>query len=54
VLAEWSAGRLTRLDPVLPAVIGTLLMTLGAQTILGGFLLAIQAGHEARFMRRPD
>jgi glycosyltransferase involved in cell wall biosynthesis len=54
VLAEWSAGRLTRLDPVLPAVLGTLLMTLGAQNILGGFLLAILAGNEARFMRRPD
>jgi hypothetical protein len=29
-------------------------MTLGAQNILGGFLLAILAGNEARFMRRPD
>jgi glycosyltransferase involved in cell wall biosynthesis len=53
VLAEWSARRITNLDPVLPAVVGTLLMSLGAQTILGGFLLAILAGNEARFMRRP-
>lgn len=53
VLAEWSAGRLTHLDPVLPAVIGALLMTLGAQTVLGGFLLAILAGNQAKFMRRP-
>jgi len=35
---------------VLPAVIGTLLMTLGAQTIFGGFMLSIVSGHEARFL----
>jgi len=50
VLEEWSAGRLTRLDPVVPAVLGTLMMTLGAQNVLGGFLLAIIGGNEARFM----
>jgi hypothetical protein len=53
VLAEWSAGVLTRIDSVLPVVIGTLLMTLGGQTILGGFLLAIVGGNEARFMGSP-
>ena len=53
VLEEWSAGRLTRLDPVVPAVLGTLMMTLGAQNVLGGFLLAIVGGNEARFMRQP-
>jgi glycosyltransferase involved in cell wall biosynthesis len=53
VLQAWSAGRLTRLDPVVPAVLGTLLMTLGAQNVLGGFLLAIIGGNEARFMRQP-
>ena len=53
VLAEWSAGVLTRIDSVLPVVIGTLLMTLGGQTILGGFLLAIIGGNEARFMGAP-
>jgi len=53
VLEEWSAGRLTRLDPVVPAVLGTLMMTLGAQNILGGFLLAIIGGNEARFLRQP-
>jgi hypothetical protein len=35
---------------VLPAVVGTLLITLGAQTIFGGFLLAIINGNEARFL----
>jgi len=53
VLEEWSAGRLTRLDPVVPAVLGTLMMTLGGQNVLGGFLLAIVGGNEARFMRQP-
>jgi hypothetical protein len=53
VLAEWSAGFLTRVDSVLPVVIGTLLMTLGGQTILGGFLLAIIGGNEAKFMGTP-
>lgn len=53
VLEEWSTGRLTRLDPVVPAVLGTLMMTLGAQNVLGGFLLAIIGGNEARFMRPP-
>ncbi|HEY1447924.1 MAG TPA: glycosyltransferase [Caulobacteraceae bacterium] len=53
VLAEWSAGLLTRVDSVLPVVIGTLLMTLGGQTILGGFLLAIIGGNEAKFMGAP-
>lgn len=53
VLQAWSAGRLTRLDPVVPAVLGTLLMTLGAQNVLGGFLLAIIGGNEARFMGQP-
>ena len=54
VLQAWSAGRLTRLDPVVPAVLGTLMMTLGAQNVLGGFLLAIIGGNEARFMAQPS
>jgi glycosyltransferase involved in cell wall biosynthesis len=34
---------------VLPAVGGTLLIIIGLQTVLGGFLLAIVGGNEARF-----
>jgi hypothetical protein len=34
---------------VLPAVGGTLLIILGAQTVFGGFLLSIIGGNEARF-----
>jgi len=35
---------------VLPAVLGTLMMTLGVQNILGGFMLSIISGNEARFL----
>lgn len=34
---------------VLPAVGGTLLITIGVQTVFGGFLLAVIGGNEARF-----
>jgi hypothetical protein len=40
-------------DSVLPVVVGTLFMSLGAQNILGGFLLAIIGGNEARFLQPP-
>ncbi len=47
----WSARQFGWTFSVLPAVAGTLLMTVGAQNVLGGFLLAIIAGNEAQFMR---
>ncbi len=50
VVADWSARSFSRAPSVLPAVMGTLLMTLGAQNILGGFILAIINGNEARFL----
>jgi hypothetical protein len=34
---------------LLPAAVGTLAITLGMQNALGGFLMAIIGGHEARF-----
>ena len=34
---------------LLPPALGTMLLTLGVQNALGGFLLAIIGGHEARF-----
>jgi MFS family permease len=49
VLAWWSRN-FGRAVSVLPAVIGSLLMTLGAQNVLGGFLLAIVSGNEANFL----
>ena len=51
VTYSWFGRGLTRGATVLPAVIGTSMMTLGAQTVLGGFFLSIIAGNEARFMR---
>jgi glycosyltransferase involved in cell wall biosynthesis len=53
VVADWSARAFARAFSVLPAVIGALLVTLGAQNILGGFLLSIINGNEARFLDRP-
>ena len=51
VVASWSARRFGPTDSVLPAVLGALFMTLGAQNILGAFLLAILAGAEAKFVK---
>jgi len=50
VVVQWSARDFTRAHSVLPAVLGTLLVTLGAQNILGGFLLSIIGGNDARFL----
>jgi glycosyltransferase involved in cell wall biosynthesis len=54
VLAARWAGALNFGNSVFPVVAGTLLMTLGAQNILGGFLLAILGGNEARFLRSRE
>jgi glycosyl transferase family 2 len=54
VVAYWSAHSLAAIPSVLPAVIGTCAVAIGAQNILGGFLLAIVSGNEAEFMQaRP-
>jgi hypothetical protein len=50
VTLAWWSRHFGRAGSVLPAVIGSLLMTLGAQNILGGFLLAIVSGNEAKFL----
>ncbi|HEY2179125.1 MAG TPA: glycosyltransferase family 2 protein [Caulobacteraceae bacterium] len=52
LLAAHAAGSPAFGDSVLPVVIGAILMSLGAQNILGGFLLAIVGGNEARFLQR--
>jgi glycosyltransferase involved in cell wall biosynthesis len=51
VVVSWSARNFGPAYSVLPVVIGALLTTLGAQNVLGGFLLAIVGGNEARFLR---
>ena len=50
VLLSWWTHPYGRGHPVFWAVLGTLFMTLGAQNILGGFMLAIINGHEAKFL----
>jgi glycosyltransferase involved in cell wall biosynthesis len=49
VAAYWSAGQYSPIRSVLPAVLGTTLIVIGAQNLLGGFLLAIVNGNEAEF-----
>ena len=39
------------INTVLPAVTGTTLIVVGAQNILGGFLLAVISGNEADFLK---
>jgi hypothetical protein len=50
VLFSWWTHHYGRGHPVFFAVVGTLLMTLGAQNALGGFMLAIINGHQAKFL----
>ncbi|HUO11567.1 MAG TPA: glycosyltransferase family 2 protein [Caulobacteraceae bacterium] len=50
VAFSWLARNFGPAPRVLPAVLGTLMMTLGAQNIFGGFILSIVSGHEARFL----
>lgn len=45
----WSAINYAALDNTLPLVLAAVTGVVGAQTVLGGFLLAIIGGHEARF-----
>jgi glycosyltransferase involved in cell wall biosynthesis len=50
VTFAWFARDFGPVDSVLPAVVGVLLMTLGAQNAMGGFLLSILGGNEAMFL----
>ena len=45
----WAARTFQAAPSLLPAAVGTLAITLGMQNALGGFLMAIIGGHEARF-----
>ena len=53
VLWQWGERHFGATYSVLPAVLGTLFLTLGFQNVLGGFLLAIIGGNEARFFEPP-
>ena len=49
VLISWQGRSFGPAFSVWPPVVGALLLTLGAQNVLGGFLLAILGGNQARF-----
>jgi glycosyltransferase involved in cell wall biosynthesis len=50
VYVQWVERDYGMAGSIFPPVLGTLLVTVGLQTILGGFLHAIIGGHEARFL----
>lgn len=51
VLLSWFARGFGQASSVFAPVIGALLVTLGVQNVLGGFLLSIVAGAEAKFLK---
>ncbi|HEY8566783.1 MAG TPA: glycosyltransferase family 2 protein [Beijerinckiaceae bacterium] len=52
VFAYWSSAMgYGQIPNVLPAVLGTALVAVGVQTVLGGFIVSIVSGHEAAFSR---
>jgi hypothetical protein len=51
VFVAWNRRILTFGDSIFPVVLGAMLLSLAAQTILGGFLLAIIGGNEAQFIQ---
>jgi hypothetical protein len=54
VLFYWSGHNFSGIRNVLPAVLGSTLMAIGAQNAFGGFLLAIGAGHQAEFLKSTE
>ena len=54
VLWQWQERDFAATYSVVPALVGTLCLTLGFQNVLGGFLLAIVGGNEARFMAASE
>ncbi len=50
VVVYWSSHGFIRIANVFPAVVGTTLLAVGVQNMLGGFLLAVIAGNEAQFL----
>lgn len=54
VLWKWGTRDFAPSYSVLPAVLGTSCLTIGLQNALGGFLLAILGGNEAKFLAATD
>jgi glycosyltransferase involved in cell wall biosynthesis len=53
ILSYWTASSFTPIMNALPAVVGMTLIVIGAQNILGGFLLSIVNGNNADFAKIP-
>lgn len=53
VFLQWAGRGFGAIYSILPAVVGTTLISIGIQTILGGFLMAMIGGNESRFYRAP-
>lgn len=51
VFWKWTERDFGATYSILPAMLGTTLVTLGMQTVMGGFLMAILGGNESRFYR---
>jgi hypothetical protein len=49
-VAAWTGRGYGPNNSVLPVVVGTMFVAFGAQNVLGGFLLAVLGGNEARFL----
>jgi len=54
VFWKWTERHFGPIYSVLPAILGTTSVTLGFQTIMGGFLLAILGGNVSRFLSAVD
>lgn len=50
VFWHWTAQHFGPIYSVLPAIVGTTFITIGLQTVMGGFLLAILGGNVSRFL----
>jgi hypothetical protein len=50
IVAYWSMHDYGHIANVFSAVVGTSLLAIGVQNVLGGFLLAVIGGNEARFL----
>ncbi|WP_374410507.1 glycosyltransferase [Novosphingobium colocasiae] len=50
IALRWSVGGFAALPSVLPLTLAAATGALGVQTLMGGFLLAIIGGHDARFV----
>lgn len=54
VVFWWGSLGFTALPTTLPLLASVVIGVVGAQTALGGFLLAVIAGHEARFLKDDE